>query len=64
MRNMPCQKCRKNHVLEQVDENNIEHDGKCLNGSNFPIPKGMNSTYELTPDPLTQSQSNFSEQTY
>ena len=47
MRNMPCQKCRKNHVIEQLDENNTEHDDKCLNGS-----KGMNPTYEPTPHPL------------
>ena len=52
MRNMPCQKCRKSHVIEQFDENNTEHDHKSLNGSHCPIPKGMNPTYEPTPDPL------------
>ena len=52
MRNMPCQKRHKNHVIEQLDENNTEHDDKCLNGSNFSIPKGMNPTYEPTPHPL------------
>ena len=52
MRNMSCQKCRKNHAIEKFSENNTEHDDKCLNGSNFPIPKGMTPTYELTPDPL------------
>ena len=53
MRNMSCQKCRKNHAIEKFGENNTEHDDKCLNGSNFPIPKGMNPTYEPMPDPLT-----------
>ena len=52
MCNMPCQKCRKNHVIEQFNENSREHNDKCLNGSNFPIPKGMNPSYEPTPDPL------------
>ena len=52
MRNTLCQKCRKNHIIEQFDENNTEHDDKCLNGSNFSIPKGMNPTYEPAPDPL------------
>ena len=60
MRNMPCQTCRKNHAVEQFDENNTEHDDKFLNGSNFAVPKGMNPTYEPTPDPLPCNPNLFS----
>ena len=52
MGNMPFQKCRKKHVIEQFNENNTKYDDRCLNDLNFPIPQGMNPTFEPALDPL------------